>query len=117
MTIVMPNAETYKYDDLAEQLRLQIICAWQEVITNSPAAFMFGKADAFYATAERLLLEEFGMPYLTGFSRTSEEEVCNFFLETKDIKKCLTVRLLKSFLRALVAFPMVVFCSITRISA
>ena len=87
----MPNAETYKYDDLPEQLRLQIIYAWREVIIDSPAAFMFGKSDAFYSTAERLLLEEFGMPCLTGRSRIAEEEVCNFFLETRDIKKCLKV--------------------------
>lgn len=91
MVAAMPNAEAYKYDDLPEGLRFQIIYAWQGVVSESRAAFMFQRnIDAFYSTVEHELLEEFGMPCLTGHFHTAEEEVGNFFLRT-DAKKCLKV--------------------------
>lgn len=87
----MPNAEAYKYDDLPEQLRFQIIYAWQGVISESRAAFMSQRdVDSFYFYVHQQLLEEFGMPYLVGQFHRVEEEVCNFFLRT-DSQKCLKV--------------------------
>lgn len=87
----MPNAEAYKYDDLPEQLRFQIIYAWREVISESRAAFMSQRdVDSFYFNVHQQMLEEFGTPYLVGRFHTAEEEVCNFFLRT-DSPKCLEV--------------------------
>ncbi|MDD5141390.1 MAG: hypothetical protein PHY43_14160 [Verrucomicrobiales bacterium] len=91
MVAVMPNAEAYKYDDLPEGLRFQIIYAWRGVVSESRAAFMFQRdIDAFYSTVEQQLLEEFGMSCLIGHFHKAEEEVGNFFLQT-DAKKCIKV--------------------------
>ena len=61
----MPNAETYKYDDLSENLRWQIIYIWQDVIDESRAAFLNGDS-AFYSAVERALLSEFGEGRFSG---------------------------------------------------
>ena len=91
IVVFMPNAETYKYDDLPEELRFQIIYAWQGVINESLAAFLSQRdRDGFYSTVEQQLLEEFGKSHLTGDFHTAEEEVGNFFLRA-DAKKCIKV--------------------------
>src|ERR1017187_6759163 len=80
--------EAYKYDELPEPLRVQVIHIWREILTGFPGVDFRG-ADVFYRPAQRRLCEEYGVLRLTASARTAEEDVCEFFLKERDITKCL----------------------------
>lgn len=84
------SAEVYKYDQLPDPLKRQIILVWLDVINKYPA-FDRGKADNFFAEAYKELCLKYGDFELAPNTRSPSDAVCTFFGEQQDIKKCLEV--------------------------
>jgi hypothetical protein len=69
--------EAYEYDVLPEQLRVQVIHIWRDVIRNFPEVHMRGP-DVFFSGTQRAIAEEHGLFRLTGDPRSAEEDVCTY---------------------------------------
>src|SRR2546429_1097181 len=82
--------DAYKFDDLPERLRNQIIHICNGVAKKFPAVFIHG-ADAFFSGARQAICHELGLLQLTERPRTAEEDVWNFFLQQQSIETCLDV--------------------------
>src|SRR6266404_7652323 len=84
------SSEVYKYDELPEVLRVQIVHIWMEVAQTFPEVSMRG-GDVFFRSVDKALCEEFGVFRLTQNARSAEDDVFDFFLQERDVEKCLDV--------------------------
>src|SRR5438132_5998021 len=82
--------DAYKYDDLPERLRNQIIHICNGVAAKLPAV-VFQGSEAFFSGARKAICHELGLLRLAERIRTAEEDVWNFFLEEQNIETCLDV--------------------------
>jgi hypothetical protein len=80
--------DVFTYDALPQPLKVQIIHAWNDVIVKFPEVF-FNGADAVYVGIAQAICKERGVFRLTQNARTSEEDVCNYFLQERDVGNCL----------------------------
>ncbi|MBI3876712.1 MAG: hypothetical protein HY300_12310 [Verrucomicrobia bacterium] len=85
------NPQVYKFDQLPEPLRVQIIYIWGEILDHLTPVRLSG-AEGFFRDVYHALCEEYGLFQLTyKSSNTLEGHVCNFFLDQRDVEKCLDV--------------------------
>jgi hypothetical protein len=78
------------YDELPQPLKVQIVHIWQNLVPRF-AAFWMNGTDSFYRLAANHIYQEFGVFRLTNNARNATEDVCNYFLQERDVGKCLTV--------------------------
>ncbi len=83
-------SQPYNYDELPEQLKIQVIYAWRDVVLYFPAV-SFNGAEVFYRGVRPLICEELGIVRLTDRPQNAEEDVCNYFLHQEDVAVCLDV--------------------------
>jgi hypothetical protein len=84
------SSQPYKYDELPEALKIQAIYAWREVVHYFPAVSFKG-AEGFYRGVRALLCEELGVTCLTDYPQNAEEDVCNYFVQERDVARCLNI--------------------------
>lgn len=85
-----PKADAYIYDTLPQPLKVQIIHIWEDVMYS----FLMSRArgtDPFYAPVAQALYKARGVFQLVANSRSLTEEVCGYFLNERDVAKCLDV--------------------------
>jgi hypothetical protein len=82
--------DAYKYDELPDALKNQIIHICNELIAKLPKVFFRG-GEAFFAGARQALFHELGLLRLTNRPRTAEEDVWNFFLQQQSVETCLDI--------------------------
>jgi hypothetical protein len=85
-----PKADVLIYDELPQQLKVQIVHIWQNTVPKFAAFWLHG-TDNFYGMAANRIYKEFGVFRLTNNARNATEDVCNYFLQERDVEKCLTV--------------------------
>ena len=85
-----PVADVLVYDELPQPLKVQIVYIWQNLVPKFAAYWARG-SDSFYHVAANRIGQEFGIFRLTGNARSAMEDVCNYFLQERDVEKCLTV--------------------------
>jgi len=83
--------DAYKYDDLPNSLRNQIIHICNEVVGRFAAVAVRRNLDVFYAGAHQTLCHELGLLQLTNYNRTAEEDIWNFFLQQQEVERCLDI--------------------------
>ena len=81
--------EVYRYDEIPYPLKVQAIQIWREIAMEFPAVTI-GRIDIF-SGVQQVLTKEYGCFRLINGSETPEEDVCKFFLNEQDVKKCLDV--------------------------
>jgi hypothetical protein len=84
------KADILVYDELPQPLKVQIVHIWQNVVPKYAAFWMKG-TDSFYRIAANRIYQDFGVFQLTNNARNATEDVCNYFLQERDVGKCLTV--------------------------
>ena len=82
--------DAYKYDELPDALRNQLIHICNKVVDNFPAVYFHGR-DAFFNGARQSICHELGLLQLTGRPRSAQEDVWNFFLQQEKVETCLDI--------------------------
>ena len=84
------SPDAYKYDELPDALRNQIIHICTKVVDNFPAVYFHGR-DAFFNGARQAICHELGLLRLTDRPRSAQEDVWNFFLQQEKVETCLDI--------------------------
>lgn len=80
--------DVYQYETISHELRVQIIYIWGEAYgPDNPA---YGSRNA-YEYIHKKLLKEYGRLSLGKYGNSAFESICNFFLQTEDIKEAIDV--------------------------
>ena len=82
------RAEVYRYEELPQPLKLQIVYVWQD-LARYYGVISSRHADGFYRAIRQATCEKYGLLALIDSSIIAKEDVCNFFLREPDTKKCL----------------------------
>ena len=87
------KSDVLSYDSLPQQLKVQTIYIWNEVIIKLPAFIIHrGRgANQIYSDIQQAICKEQGVFKLTNNTNIPEEDVCNYFLRENDLGKCLDV--------------------------
>ena len=86
--------DVYRYDDLPQPLRVQIVQIWDEAIGSDNRSLSL--AERLFEDARRVLCKEYGVSKLTDSGRplllpTFRKQVTDFFLTCQDAERCLDV--------------------------
>ncbi len=76
--------DVYFYDNLPQQLRVQIVHIWSEIILQQIET-------EIYNYIVNILRKEYGVLYLHSMRNNSQNELINFFLNEQDFEKVLDV--------------------------
>jgi len=88
---VTAEVDVYKYDELPDGLRNQLIHICNEVVSRFAAVAVRRDLNVFYSGAQQALCHEFGLLRLTDNARTAEEDIWNFFLNQEKVERCLDI--------------------------
>jgi hypothetical protein len=85
------GADAYRYDDLPETLKNQVIHVCNETAFRFAAVAVRRDLNVFYAGVQQALCHEFGVQQLTRGRCTPEEDTWEYFLREDRVERCLDV--------------------------
>src|SRR5689334_6327644 len=81
--------DAYRYDELPEVLKNQLIHICNEVVARFTAVTVRRDLNLFYGGVQQALCHHFGRLQLTSGRCTAEEDIWEFFLRERKVEPCL----------------------------